>query len=99
MKCTVFARVPASTPGSDLKNPSPLIPPPRQEGAEVSRVVCADGPWRAALARPRLIGYVLAVSLGLVIAGADPARAHAPIHPARIFVLMVWDGLRPDFVT
>ena len=46
-----------------------------------------------------MLGCVLAVSLGLVIARANPARAHAPVHPARIFVLMVWDGLRPDFVT
>ncbi|MGZ6242042.1 MAG: alkaline phosphatase family protein [Candidatus Binataceae bacterium] len=59
----------------------------------------ADGRRRASLARLRLLGCVLAVSLGFVIARANPARAHAPVHPARIFVLMVWDGLRPDFVT
>ncbi|HLJ44113.1 MAG TPA: alkaline phosphatase family protein, partial [Candidatus Binataceae bacterium] len=41
----------------------------------------------------------MAVSLGLVGARATPACARAPVHPARIFVLMVWDGLRPDFVT
>ncbi|HVC44047.1 MAG TPA: alkaline phosphatase family protein, partial [Candidatus Binataceae bacterium] len=42
---------------------------------------------------------MLALSLGLAIAPAYPASAKAPRPPARIFVLMVWDGLRPDFVT
>jgi Type I phosphodiesterase / nucleotide pyrophosphatase len=30
---------------------------------------------------------------------APPTSADPPRRPARIFVLMVWDGLRPDFVT
>lgn len=47
----------------------------------------------------RLLGCVLALSVGLAIVPAHPASAQAPRRPARIFVLMVWDGLRPDFVT
>ncbi|HTQ25479.1 MAG TPA: alkaline phosphatase family protein [Candidatus Binataceae bacterium] len=52
----------------------------------------------------RLLGCALALSLGF--AAARPCQAEAQtavrpsrILPARIFVLMVWDGLRPDFVT
>ncbi|MGZ6194395.1 MAG: hypothetical protein ACXWML_04105, partial [Candidatus Binataceae bacterium] len=52
-----------------------LIPPPRQEGEEVSSIVFADGRRRTSLARLRLLGCVLAVSLGFVIARANPARA------------------------
>jgi type I phosphodiesterase/nucleotide pyrophosphatase len=40
-----------------------------------------------------------ALSLAFVIARAVVAGADSPRRPARIFVLMVWDGLRPDFVT
>jgi hypothetical protein len=45
---------------------------------------------------------VLLLVLGLVVAlgvRCDLANAAAPRARARIFVLMVWDGLRPDFVT
>jgi predicted AlkP superfamily pyrophosphatase or phosphodiesterase len=59
----------------------------------------AAGRRRAALATLLLRGCVLALSVGLAIAPARPASAQAPSRPARIFVLMVWDGLRPDFVT
>ena len=44
-------------------------------------------------------GCMLALSLGLVMTLAPLASADPPRRPARIFVLMVWDGLRPDFVT
>ncbi len=53
----------------------------------------------APLATLLLLGCALALSLGLVIAPSHLARADPPRRPARIFVLMVWDGLRPDFVT
>ncbi len=53
----------------------------------------ADGRHRAL---PLLA--LLCLLLGLAIPRGDPANAGAP-RPARIFVLMVWDGLRPDFVT
>jgi Type I phosphodiesterase / nucleotide pyrophosphatase len=46
-----------------------------------------------------MLGCALALSLGLVITPARLASADSPRRPARIFVLMVWDGLRPDFVT
>ena len=55
----------------------------------------ADG-WRRALP------VLLFLLLGLVVAlrvRCDLANAAAPRPPARIFVLMAWDGLRPDFVT
>jgi predicted AlkP superfamily pyrophosphatase or phosphodiesterase len=47
----------------------------------------------------RLLGRALGLSLGFMIALGYPVNAQAPRRPARIFVLMVWDGLRPDFVT
>jgi hypothetical protein len=52
----------------------------------------------------RLLGYALALSLGFAAVRAYRADAQAPVRlsrilPPRIFVLMVWDGLRPDFVT
>jgi predicted AlkP superfamily pyrophosphatase or phosphodiesterase len=53
----------------------------------------------APLAMLPLLGCALALSLGLVIAPAHLASADSPHHPGRIFVLMVWDGLRPDFVS
>jgi hypothetical protein len=48
---------------------------------------------------PRLLVRVLGLLLGFVIALGCPVNAQAPGRPARIFVLMVWDGLRPDSVT
>lgn len=51
------------------------------------------------LAMRLLLGCALALSLGFVIAPAHLASAQTPLRPARIFVLIVWDGLRPDFVT
>jgi predicted AlkP superfamily pyrophosphatase or phosphodiesterase len=59
----------------------------------------ADGRRPAPLAMLPLLGCALALSLALVIAPAHRASADSPRRPARIFVLMVWDGLRPDFVT
>jgi predicted AlkP superfamily pyrophosphatase or phosphodiesterase len=53
----------------------------------------------APLATLPLLGCALALSLALVIAPAYRASADPPRRPARIFVLMVWDGLRPDFVS
>jgi hypothetical protein len=53
----------------------------------------------APLAMLLLLGCVLALSLALVIAPPHRASADSPHRPARIFVLMVWDGLRPDFVS
>jgi predicted AlkP superfamily pyrophosphatase or phosphodiesterase len=50
-----------------------------------------------ARAFPRL--FVACLLLGLVLVLGYPADAQAPLRPARIFVLMVWDGLRPDFVS
>jgi hypothetical protein len=47
----------------------------------------------------RSVSRPFGLLLGLVIASAYLANAQAPGRPARIFVLMVWDGLRPDFVT
>src|SRR5216684_6678135 len=52
--------------------------------------------------RRRALPVLLFLLLGLVVTlgvRCDLANAAAPRHPARIFVLMVWDGLRPDFVT
>jgi hypothetical protein len=52
--------------------------------------------------RRRALPVLLFLLLGLVVTlgvRCDLANAAAPHHPARIFVLMVWDGLRPDFVT
>jgi Type I phosphodiesterase / nucleotide pyrophosphatase len=46
-----------------------------------------------------LLGGAIALLLGLAIAPTVAALAQGPRRPARIFVLMVWDGLRPDFVT
>jgi hypothetical protein len=48
---------------------------------------------------PRLFARVIGLLLGFVIALGCPVDAQAPPRPARIFVLMVWDGLRPDSVT
>lgn len=48
---------------------------------------------------PRLLVRVIGLSLGFMIALGYPVNAQAPRRPARIFVLMVWDGLRPDSVT
>ena len=61
--------------------------------------VFAGGRRPAPLAMPLMIGCAFALSLALAIAPVAAAGAQAPVHPARIFVLMVWDGLRPDFVT
>src|SRR6185437_4376276 len=61
--------------------------------------VFAGGRRPAPLAMLVLVGCAFALSLEFVIAPAHPASAQAPLRPARIFVLMVWDGLRPDFVT
>jgi Type I phosphodiesterase / nucleotide pyrophosphatase len=47
----------------------------------------------------RLLGRALGLLLGFVLALGYPVNAQTPRRPARIFVLMVWDGLRPDFVT
>lgn len=47
----------------------------------------------------RLLGGVIGLVLALAIAPSHLAHAQDPRRPARIFVLMVWDGLRPDFVT
>ncbi|MGA8059148.1 MAG: alkaline phosphatase family protein [Candidatus Binataceae bacterium] len=58
----------------------------------------AGGRRPAPFATLLLLGCALVLALGLV-APAHPASADAPRRPARIFVLMVWDGLRPDFVT
>jgi hypothetical protein len=52
--------------------------------------------------RRRALPVLLFLLLGLVVTlgvRCDLANAAAPRHPARIFVLMVWDGLRPDFVS
>src|ERR1700747_2605336 len=46
-----------------------------------------------------MLGCAFALSLALVIAPPHRASAESPRGPARIFVLIVWDGLRPDFVT
>lgn len=59
----------------------------------------AGGRRPAPLAMLPLLGCALALSLALVIAPAHRASADSSHRPARIFVLMVWDGLRPDFVT
>jgi Type I phosphodiesterase / nucleotide pyrophosphatase len=59
----------------------------------------AGGRRPAPLAMLPLLGCALALSLALVIAPPHRASADSPHHPARIFVLMVWDGLRPDFVS
>jgi predicted AlkP superfamily pyrophosphatase or phosphodiesterase len=59
----------------------------------------AGGRRPAPFAMLPLLGCALALSLALVIAPAHRASANPPRRPARIFVLMVWDGLRPDFVT
>ncbi len=59
----------------------------------------AGGRRPAPLAILPSLGCALALSLALVIAPAHLASADSPRRPARIFVLMVWDGLRPDFVT
>lgn len=58
----------------------------------------AGGRRPALLAMLLLFGCVLGLLPGIAIAQAHPANAGAPRF-ARIFVLMVWDGLRPDFVT
>jgi len=47
----------------------------------------------------RLLGRVFGLLLGFVLALGCPVNADAQRRPARIFVLMVWDGLRPDSVT
>ncbi|HEY2523784.1 MAG TPA: alkaline phosphatase family protein [Candidatus Binataceae bacterium] len=59
---------------------------------------------RAPFATLRLLGGTLALALGFAALPAHRADAQTAIRssrilPARIFVLMVWDGLRPDFVT
>ena len=54
---------------------------------------------RAPLPMLLLLGCAFTLSVGLAIAPAHPASAHTSRRAARIFVLMVWDGLRPDFVT
>ncbi len=59
----------------------------------------ADGLRAAPLAMLLLRGCALASAAVLASAPAYSANAHAPRRPARIFVLMVWDGLRPDSVT
>jgi hypothetical protein len=59
----------------------------------------ADGRRAAPLAMLLLRGCALASAAVLASAPAYSANAHAPRRPARIFVLMVWDGLRPDSVT
>ncbi len=59
----------------------------------------AGGRRPAPLAMLPLLGCALALSLALVIAPPHRASADSPHRPARIFVLMVWDGLRPDFVS
>jgi len=46
-----------------------------------------------------MLGCAFGLSLALVILPAHLASADSPRRPARIFVLMIWDGLRPDFVT
>lgn len=46
-----------------------------------------------------LLLVLLVLLLGSAIPLGYPANADAPRRPARIFVLMIWDGLRPDFVT
>ena len=48
---------------------------------------------------PRSLVRRLGLLLGFTVALGCPVNAQAPHRPARIFVLMVWDGLRPDFVT
>src|SRR5271155_5249686 len=51
-------------------------------------------------ARPFRVLFVSCLLLGFMIAlGYPVVYAQAPRRPARIFVLMVWDGLRPDSVT
>jgi hypothetical protein len=55
----------------------------------------ADG-WRRAL--PVLLFLLLGLAIPLGVR-CDPTNAGAPRPPAKIFVLMAWDGLRPDFVT
>jgi hypothetical protein len=48
----------------------------------------------------KFLRFSLAVLLTAIIAVALPVAAWAQAHGrGRIFVLMVWDGLRPDFVT
>jgi hypothetical protein len=59
----------------------------------------AGGRRPAPFAMLLLLGCMLGLSLALVIAPAHLVSADSPHRPARIFVLMVWDGLRPDFVT
>jgi predicted AlkP superfamily pyrophosphatase or phosphodiesterase len=52
--------------------------------------------------RRRMLPVLQFLFLGLFIplgTRCDLANAAAQRPPARIFVLMVWDGLRPDFVT
>lgn len=50
-----------------------------------------------ARAFPRL--FVPCLLLVFIMVLGRPVNAQAPNRPARIFVLMVWDGLRPDSVT
>jgi Type I phosphodiesterase / nucleotide pyrophosphatase len=59
----------------------------------------AGGRRAAPLGILPMLGCAFGLSLALLIAPAYLASADSPHPPARIFVLMVWDGLRPDFVT
>jgi hypothetical protein len=59
----------------------------------------AGGRRPAPLAMLPPFGCMLALLLGLGMTLAPLASADPPGRPARIFVLMVWDGLRPDFAT
>lgn len=48
----------------------------------------------------RTLSASIGVALLALLATSRPAAAVKPLpRPARIFVLMVWDGLRPDMVT
>lgn len=60
---------------------------------------CARGRRPASLAILALLGCAFALRLGCMIAPVRTANAEGPPRAARIFVLIVWDGLRPDFVS
>ena len=68
-------------------------------GAAMKSTLFAGRRRPAPLAMLPLLGCAVALSLALVIALPHRASADSPRRPARIFVLMVWDGLRPDFVS
>lgn len=61
--------------------------------------LCAGCRRPPPLAMFLLLGCVFGLLPGLAIAPAYPVVNAQPHRPARIFVLMIWDGLRPDFVT